>query len=391
MATIVTRSGKGSPLTSTEVDTNFTNLNTDKQEILSEGVFVDGDKTKLDGIEASADVTDTTNVTGAGALMDSEVANLAQVKAFDSSDYATSTQGASAGSALQNVVEDTTPQLGGDLDVNSKNLKIGLSSTSFLSGGSGDKIEFQNSGTTFGQIYAGTAFGYDILYLDNTASSTGMIVHEADFQHHFYIGSASKFYVNNSGVTVTGDIAVTGNVDGKDVSTLLADVVDDTTPQLGGDLDANGNDIKLDANEKIYFGDSDDPDANWIGYNTANNNLQFQATSSNGGWEFDPQNGGTYSFKLSAPSGAGGWAIDVLGNSTGGTITTNYSNSSNPVYFQKNGTTKISFLNTGAVRLENLDINGAYTLPTSDGTNGQVLTRLQMLPVVVAEDHLAKH
>jgi hypothetical protein len=30
MATIVTRSGKGSPLTHTEVDTNFTNLNTEK-------------------------------------------------------------------------------------------------------------------------------------------------------------------------------------------------------------------------------------------------------------------------------------------------------------------------------------------------------------------------
>lgn len=45
--------------------------------------------TKLDGIEAGADVTDTANVTSAGALMDSEVTNLAQVKAFDSSDYAT--------------------------------------------------------------------------------------------------------------------------------------------------------------------------------------------------------------------------------------------------------------------------------------------------------------
>ena len=32
MATIVTRSGKGSPLTNTEVDSNFTNLNTDKVE-----------------------------------------------------------------------------------------------------------------------------------------------------------------------------------------------------------------------------------------------------------------------------------------------------------------------------------------------------------------------
>ena len=35
--------------------------------------------TKLDAIEASADVTDTTNVTAAGALMDSELASIAAV------------------------------------------------------------------------------------------------------------------------------------------------------------------------------------------------------------------------------------------------------------------------------------------------------------------------
>lgn len=32
MTTIVTRAGKGSPLTNNEVDTNFTNLNTAKME-----------------------------------------------------------------------------------------------------------------------------------------------------------------------------------------------------------------------------------------------------------------------------------------------------------------------------------------------------------------------
>ena len=92
--------------------TNLSNLsgtNTGDQDLSSyqlqpsEGAFVDGDKTKLDGIEASADVTDTANVTAAGALMDSEVTNLAQVKAFDSADYATAAQGTLADSALQSV------------------------------------------------------------------------------------------------------------------------------------------------------------------------------------------------------------------------------------------------------------------------------------------------
>ena len=43
----------------------------------------------------------TSNVTSAGALMDSEVTNLAQVKAFDSSDYATAAQGTKADTAIQ--------------------------------------------------------------------------------------------------------------------------------------------------------------------------------------------------------------------------------------------------------------------------------------------------
>jgi hypothetical protein len=64
-------------------------------------VFTDADHTKLNAIEASADVTDTTNVTAAGALMDSEVTNLADVKAFDTTDYATAAQGTLADSAQQ--------------------------------------------------------------------------------------------------------------------------------------------------------------------------------------------------------------------------------------------------------------------------------------------------
>jgi hypothetical protein len=88
---------------------NLSGTNTGDQDLSSyqlqpaEGAFVDGDKTKLDGIEALADVTDATNVEAAGALMDSEVTNLAQVKSFDSANYATAAQGTLADSALQSV------------------------------------------------------------------------------------------------------------------------------------------------------------------------------------------------------------------------------------------------------------------------------------------------
>ena len=64
-------------------DTNTTYSVQDGE--LSQINFTSADHTKLDGIETSADVTDTTNVTAAGALMDSEVTNLADVKAIDQS------------------------------------------------------------------------------------------------------------------------------------------------------------------------------------------------------------------------------------------------------------------------------------------------------------------
>jgi hypothetical protein len=55
---------------------------------------------KITTANLAAALVTTINVTSAGALMDSEVVNLAQVKAFDSADYATAAQGTTADNAL---------------------------------------------------------------------------------------------------------------------------------------------------------------------------------------------------------------------------------------------------------------------------------------------------
>lgn len=97
--------------------------------------FTDAEKTKLSGIEASADVTDTVNVTAAGALMDSEVTNLAQVKAFDSSDYATFTQGTTADNALPKSGGEVTGNISGFIDIRNfyDSLNHSSGSSQFLS------------------------------------------------------------------------------------------------------------------------------------------------------------------------------------------------------------------------------------------------------------------
>ena len=86
--------------TNATADQTDAEIRTAVEAATDSNVFTDADHTKLNGIEASADVTNTTNVTTAGALMDSEVTNLADVKAFDTTDYATAAQGTLATNAL---------------------------------------------------------------------------------------------------------------------------------------------------------------------------------------------------------------------------------------------------------------------------------------------------
>ncbi len=104
-------------------------------------VFTDADHSKLNAIEASADVTDATNVDAAGAVMNSDLDTKGEILVGDGSgdpsalsvgangyiltaDSSEATgvkwaanAGGGGGSAIGNVVEDTTPQLGGNLDV----------------------------------------------------------------------------------------------------------------------------------------------------------------------------------------------------------------------------------------------------------------------------------
>ena len=151
-----------------------------------DGRDVATDGTKLDGIEASADVTDTANVTAAGALMDSEVTNLAQVKAFNSSDYATAAQGSTADSAMQDLVDDTTPQLGGGLDASgndifninnltSGQLTIGQSGFSTISDINLNGNDITSGGDITGNSFQGrtTTGGVTTAMLDLEKNTTG--------------------------------------------------------------------------------------------------------------------------------------------------------------------------------------------------------------------------
>ena len=86
-----------------------------------------------------------------------------------------------------------------------------------------------------------------------------------------------------AGVDVTGNITVTGTVDGVDVAALnttvgtkLANIVEDTSPQLGGDLDTNSNHILLNDTAQLKMGASNDF---IIRHNGTDNTLGGNATT----------------------------------------------------------------------------------------------------------------
>ena len=79
----------------------------------------------------------------------------------------------------------------------------------------------------------------------------------------------------SSGVDVTGNITVSGTVDGVDIAALnttvgtkVANIVEDTSPQLGGDLDTNSFEISLDDNHSVKFGDNADCSIKHDGYSS---------------------------------------------------------------------------------------------------------------------------
>lgn len=127
MSTITTRSGKGSPLTNTEVDTNFTNLNTDKYE--------SGSNASLGSLDVTGDVVlgIDTGVTAAGTTQGT---GTALTKTYNIVGTASANQGVvlpDVSTGLKCVVYNSTsatikiyPAAGESIDDESANVAITL-------------------------------------------------------------------------------------------------------------------------------------------------------------------------------------------------------------------------------------------------------------------------
>jgi len=225
--------------------------------------------------------------------------------------YSNLTSGLGGGSGLSNIVEDTTPQLGGSLDVNGKSIvstsganitiapngvgNVILGTMSFdadQSIGAGQDnyvLTYDNStGLISLEVAAGGGSG-DITAVNiTTDSGAGSKASDTSGDADFSLLGGDGISVTNSGATITVALADPDSDDGSDIdegviatndrlliwdetannwkyvtvdnlqdeidtNTGISNVVEDTSPQLGGQLDVNGQAIGDGTRELLTF------------------------------------------------------------------------------------------------------------------------------------------
>ena len=204
---------------------------------------------------------------------------------------------------LANIVEDATPQLGGDLDIN-------------------------------GQSIVSTSNADIVLTPDGTGNVTlGTLTFDADQT----VGAGQDDYVLTYD-DASGTIVLEATAGG--------DVVNDTTPQLGGNLESNGSDIVMADDDAVIIGTDTDLT---VVHDSGVGNTLFKSDS--------------ISFKSKADANL---TFSITPGAT--KAATLYYQGAERLAIEF-GTTRF----TGGINTDTATI-ASLAYPTSDGTSGQVLT-----------------
>ena len=241
MATIVTRSGKGSALTHTEMDANFNNLNSDKIEsTLGADLDTNDNAIKNTGsvglVELSTKASITQNIADYSLLLNNqnEQGLGLRITAGDQA-YAGSLAILSVADKDANLV--LIAKASGEVVVYD-NLTV-------------DSLYINNADATTAQISTLTS-GHDL----NITTNSGNVSINS-IQHPSSDGTANQVLKTDG----------SGNLGFADISsiftTAMENLTDDSTPQLSANLDLNGNKIQDDSRDYTIIGYGDgSPSAN---------------------------------------------------------------------------------------------------------------------------------
>ena len=234
------------------IDSNFDNIDS----LNVTGIITAG--------TVNAGTINATNITGDGSNITGAGADSGQVQSMIDSNLTNGrnvTLGNIAGT-LTTAAQTNITSVGtlGSLSVSGTSSLSGLSTvggtqiTGNITPTTGAGVEIFAPNSSTGQVQAfnrgGTAFNKLIIKGDPV---------------EIYDGSTKTIETTSTGISVTGNIVVSGTVDGVDIAALnttvgtkLANVVEDTSPQLGGDLASNGNNINIADGDLLQIGTGND-------------------------------------------------------------------------------------------------------------------------------------
>lgn len=165
----------------------------------------------------------------------------------------------------------------------------------------------------------------------------------------------------------------TNSILGSGDLTISSDLINDLTPQLGGNLDVNGKEIVSTANGNITIapdGTGDvhlNTDSVRIGDNNADATIVTRGT---GDLILRTHEGDASQGSIRIYDGANG-NIELLPNGSGAVLVGGNSTQATELRFLEDSDNGTNFV--GLKAADNLAASTTYTLPTADGTSGQVL------------------
>ena len=199
--------------------------------------------------------------------------------------------------------------------------------------------ENKSTSYTTGVTTNGTA-GSSGAYTQIVVSHSTPAVLHYQCSAHALMGWAAFVHTDNLTAFDTGDLTEGSNLyytDARAQAVSINNVVEDTTPQLGGDLDVNGNNISFGDSEKALFGNSND--------------LQIYHES-------------TFNNSVIVENGGGNLLLGGTGiNFRDSTLNTVRANFSTAVDLYYNGTKKFETTSTG------VNVTGDFTVTSTDSSS----------------------
>ena len=164
-----------------------------------------------------------------------------EVLSWNGSDYDWVAQ-SGGGGGISNVVEDTTPQLGGDLQSNGNDVVFADNDKATFGSATGGDLQISHDGTNSiieetgtGSLYI-KSNGAGIEFRADNNEMMGKF--DKDSGARFYYNNSSKMYTTATGVTVQGTLTATAVKAGEVVGTISSGTLDLSTGNVFSDAPA---------------------------------------------------------------------------------------------------------------------------------------------------------